>query len=160
MQKYSCDEGLGCFDRDAQRAAERKIRFVRHLLVYAFVCTGVLITAGFKVMLIVAIFWGIGIVSQFFSVIVAPELRRQWIGTEVNRRVRKTVSRERRALEGRHVRSLEELAASIAHEIRNPVTAAKSLVQQMAEDPTGAPPLERLRGCMVSFTSTPALSRA
>ena len=122
--------------RDAQRAAERKIRFVRHLLVYAFVCTGVLITAGFKVMLIVAIFWGIGIVSQFFSVIVAPELRRQWIGTEVNRRVRKTVSRERRALEGRHVRSLEELAASIAHEIRNPVTAAKSLVQQMAEDPT------------------------
>jgi signal transduction histidine kinase len=123
--------------RDAQRSAERKIRFVRHLIVYLFVCTGVLVTAGFRVMLIVATFWGIGVVSQFFSAIVAPELRRTWIGGEVDRRVKKTVSRERRALEGRHVRSLEELAASIAHEIRNPVTAAKSLVQQLVEDPTG-----------------------
>ena len=30
---------------------------------------------------------------------------------------------------------LEQLSASIAHEIRNPITAAKSLVQQMGEDP-------------------------
>jgi signal transduction histidine kinase len=30
---------------------------------------------------------------------------------------------------------MEELSASIAHEIRNPITAAKSLVQQMGEDP-------------------------
>ena len=123
--------------RDAQRSAERKIRFVRHLIVYFFVCTGILITAGFRVMLIVATFWGIAIVSQFFSAIVAPELRRNWIGGEVDRKVRKTVTRERRQLEGRHVLALEELAASIAHEIRNPVTAVKSLVQQMAEDPTG-----------------------
>jgi two-component system sensor histidine kinase HydH len=43
--------------------------------------------------------------------------------------------RERRSIEGRHARSLEELSASIAHEIRNPITAAKSLVQQMGEDP-------------------------
>jgi signal transduction histidine kinase len=121
--------------REAHRAAERKIRLLRHLFVYAFVCAGILFTAGFRVMLIVALFWGIGIVSQFFSVIVAPGLRREWIQTEVDRRVQKTVSRERRALEGRHVRSLEELAAAIAHEIRNPVTAAKSLVQQLVEAP-------------------------
>jgi signal transduction histidine kinase len=121
--------------RDAQRATERKIRFIRHAVVYCFVCAGLLLTAGFRVMMIVAIFWGIGLVSQFFSALVAPQLRRQWIGSEVDRRVRKTVSRERRAMEGRHVRSLEELAASIAHEIRNPVTAAKSLVQQVAEEP-------------------------
>ena len=38
----------------------------------------------------------------------------------------------------RSTRSLEELSAAIAHEIRNPITAAKSLVQQIAEDP-GAP---------------------
>jgi signal transduction histidine kinase len=123
--------------RDAHRAAERKIRFLRHLFVYCMVCTGVLFTAGFRVAVIVAIFWGIAVVSQFFSAIVAPSLRREWIQTEVDRRVTKTVSRERRALEGQHVRSLEELAASIAHEIRNPVTAAKSLVQQLSEDPTG-----------------------
>jgi signal transduction histidine kinase len=32
--------------------------------------------------------------------------------------------------------SLGELSSTIAHEIRNPVAAAKSLVQQMGEDPT------------------------
>ena len=32
--------------------------------------------------------------------------------------------RERRSLEGEHARRLEELSASIAHEIRNPITAA------------------------------------
>jgi signal transduction histidine kinase len=42
----------------------------------------------------------------------------------------------RRSLEDKHTRSLEQLSASIAHEIRNPITAAKSLVQQMGEDPS------------------------
>ena len=42
----------------------------------------------------------------------------------------------RRSLEDKHARSLEQLSASIAHEIRNPITAAKSLVQQMGEDPS------------------------
>jgi two-component system, sporulation sensor kinase E len=32
--------------------------------------------------------------------------------------------------------SIDELSSSIAHEIRNPIAAAKSLVQQMGEDPT------------------------
>ena len=45
------------------------------------------------------------------------------------------VSRNRRELEDRHARNLEHLSASIAHEIRNPITAAKSLLQQMGEDP-------------------------
>jgi signal transduction histidine kinase len=31
-----------------------------------------------------------------------------------------------------------DLSAQVAHEIRNPITAAKSLVQQMGEDPTSA----------------------
>jgi signal transduction histidine kinase len=35
-------------------------------------------------------------------------------------------------------RALEELSAAIAHEIRNPITAAKSLVQQILEEPAGA----------------------
>jgi signal transduction histidine kinase len=118
---------------------ERKIRFFRHLFVYALVLAGLAVArVPFFVVALVAIFWGVGVVSQFFSAIVAPALRREWVQTEVDRTVSKTVSRERRVLEGQHVRSLEELAASIAHEIRNPVTAAKSLVQQLVEDPTGA----------------------
>jgi two-component system sensor histidine kinase HydH len=48
--------------------------------------------------------------------------------------VQATLSEERQALEGQHARSMEQLSASIAHEIRNPITAAKSLVQQMGED--------------------------
>jgi signal transduction histidine kinase len=37
---------------------------------------------------------------------------------------------------------VEELTASIAHEIRNPITAAQSLVQQMGEDPRAGENIE------------------
>ena len=59
--------------------------------------------------------------------------------------MRNTVSQERRALEGQQRRSLEELSASIAHEIRNPITAAKSLLQQMGEDPASSENVEYAR---------------
>ena len=55
------------------------------------------------------------------------------------------VSSERRHLEGEHHRSLEQLSASIAHEIRNPITAAKSLVQQIGEEPNGPDQVEYAR---------------
>ena len=55
------------------------------------------------------------------------------------------MSSERRHLEGEHHRSLEQLSASIAHEIRNPITAAKSLVQQIEEDPNGPDQVEYAR---------------
>ena len=42
----------------------------------------------------------------------------------------------RRVEAGQQTHALQELTASIAHEIRNPITAAKSLVQQMGEDPS------------------------
>jgi signal transduction histidine kinase len=45
------------------------------------------------------------------------------------------VAHKRLEMEDRHARNLEHLSASIAHEIRNPITAAKSLLQQMGEDP-------------------------
>src|SRR5262244_3612410 len=38
--------------------------------------------------------------------------------------------------------SIDELSSTIAHEIRNPVAAAKSLVQQMGEDPTSGENVE------------------
>ena len=91
---------------------------------------------------IVGLAWGIGLASHFFQAIVAPDLRRKWVSSEVDAQVARSVTRERRTLEGENLRSLEELSASIAHEIRNPITAAKSLVQQMGEDPASADNVE------------------
>jgi two-component system sensor histidine kinase HydH len=88
---------------------------------------------------VVALFvWGPGLVRRFYRLVVEPGLRERFIEDEVDRQVHATLSGERRALEGEHARSMEALSASIAHEIRNPITAAKSLVQQMEEEP-GAP---------------------
>jgi two-component system sensor histidine kinase HydH len=39
-------------------------------------------------------------------------------------------------MQGEKQASLHELSSTIAHEIRNPIAAAKSLVQQMGEDPS------------------------
>jgi signal transduction histidine kinase len=127
--------------REARRRAGQKISFVRHLLAYSFVVVFLLfVTRSPFVAGIVGLSWGIGLSLHFFQALVAPELRRKWIQHEVERgvtrEVHRSVSRQRRVLADEKTRSLEELSASIAHEIRNPITAAKSLVQQMGEDQT------------------------
>ena len=119
----------------ARVRANLKLSFVAHAVAYASVCLMLLFVTGFRVFSIVALSWGIGLVSHYFFALVAPNLRRRFIAAEVDRELVHNVERERRTLEGKHARSLEQLSASIAHEIRNPITAAKSLVQQMGEDP-------------------------
>lgn len=121
--------------RAARRRANKKLGFLTHLVSYLSVCVFLLFLAGFRPAVITALGWGIGIAIHYFSALVAPELRRRFIESEVKREVHAGVSRERRSIEGEHSRSLEQLSAAIAHEIRNPITAAKSLVQQMGEDP-------------------------
>ncbi|MEE9281650.1 MAG: 2TM domain-containing protein, partial [Myxococcota bacterium] len=128
--------------QEARRNAERKIKFVQHFVTYFFVCFFLFFVAGRVVATIVGLAWGIGLASHFFQAIVAPDLRRKWVSAEVDRQVARSVTRERRALEGENLRSLEELSASIAHEIRNPITAAKSLVQQLGEDPASTDNVE------------------
>jgi signal transduction histidine kinase len=76
---------------------------------------------------------------------IRERLVREEVTKEVTEQVAKSVHRERRELKGEHARSLEELSASIAHEIRNPITAAKSLVQQMGEEPEGMDNVEYAR---------------
>jgi signal transduction histidine kinase len=121
--------------REARRRANAKLGFLSHFIAYGAVFVLVLFVAGFRPAFIMALAWGIGIVFHYFSAFVAPGLRLRLIEREVTREVAANAPRERRSLEGKHARSLEQLSASIAHEIRNPITAAKSLVQQMGEDP-------------------------
>lgn len=84
---------------------------------------------------IAMIFWLVKYARRLFSMMVEPRLRERLVEEEVQRNVHANVTRERREIADDHAHSLEVLSASVAHEIRNPITAAKSLLQQMREDP-------------------------
>jgi len=58
-------------------------------------------------------------------------LRQRYFDPAVDREVR----REKVVMQTEKQASIDELSSTIAHEIRNPIAAAKSLVQQMGEDP-------------------------
>jgi signal transduction histidine kinase len=118
----------------ARGSANRKIAFVAHAFIYALGSLLVFVTAGFFAGLIVLIAWTIGLFCHGFFAVLAPSLRAQWIEEDLSRH-QAGAERDRAQAENRHARSLAELSAAIAHEIRNPITAAKSLVQQIAEDP-------------------------
>lgn len=94
----------------------------------------VFVVAGFFVGVVVLIAWTLALFIHGFFSVVAPSLRHRWIAADLSRQ-RVDTDAERASAESRHARSLSELSAAIAHEIRNPITAAKSLVQQIAEDP-------------------------
>jgi len=118
-------------EKRADGRASRVIGFLAHAIAWALVCLLITVTAGIFPGFVTALAWGVGLAIHGFFAVVAPELRRQLTARELAL----TAGEDRRALEGRHQRSLEQLAASMAHEIRNPITAAKSLLQQMREDP-------------------------
>ena len=117
-----------------ERRAAAKARFARKLAQYALV-VGILAVFVRPVAWIVGICWGVALLGEFTRRQLEPALRQRWIDREVRQQLDHTVSVKRRELEGEHTRRIEEISASIAHEIRNPITAAKSLVQQMGEDP-------------------------
>ena len=144
----SIDESLSSEEdrayRVARELAERKVDLSRQVF------RGVLITVPLLIFVpalgaISLIYFGVVLGRRAFKLLYEPRLRERFLQEEVQRRVHSQVSDERRQLEGEHHRSLEKLSASIAHEIRNPITAAKSLVQQMGEDPGGADQVEYAR---------------
>lgn len=146
-QRDSADDRLGDMDesllsederayRSARRLADEKVALSRELL-RAGVITAALLLFVFPVGMIALIIFTLKLGRRAFRVFYEPQLRARFLQEEVQRRVRTNVSEERRNLEGEHHRSLEQLSASIAHEIRNPITAAKSLVQQLGEDAEG-----------------------
>lgn len=122
--------------RKARSRANHRIAFLGHAIVYAGIIALLLVAAGPLVMAIVGLSWGVGLAAHGFFGVVAPLLRDRWVDDEVSRQVETSVGHERRTLGEGHAREMHQLSASLAHEIRNPITAAKSLVQQMGEDPS------------------------
>jgi signal transduction histidine kinase len=115
----------------------QRIAFLAHVIVYVLTIL-LLAVLFFPAAVIVALAWGIALALHFFFALAVPHLRQRWVEQEVERAVPAARADERRASEGRHARDVERLAAALAHEIRNPIAAAKSLVGQIAEDPAAA----------------------
>jgi signal transduction histidine kinase len=121
--------------RSLRRIAERKTKLAGDAIKLGLI-TALLLAIPFTriVGVIILICGSPRLVREFYRIVLEPKLREAFIEREVRHQVQATLSQERDALQGQHARSMEQLSASIAHEIRNPITAAKSLVQQMGED--------------------------
>ena len=128
----------------ARRSAEQKVELYREGVKIGLFAIPLLIFIPW-VGVILLFFGGVKLGRRFYRLMIEPSLRERLVREEVGKQVQQSVHRERRELEGEHARSLEELSASIAHEIRNPITAAKSLVQQMEEQPTSGENVEYAR---------------
>jgi signal transduction histidine kinase len=138
--RFKSDEERRAYEQ-ARRQASREAGFYVHLMWYG-------ITIGFLFLLNLftspfhwwwqwpAFGWGFGIVSHFAGVFGWEVIRQRIFEPAIQREVREEVTKEKEVMATEKQASLDELTASFAHEIRNPIAAAKSLVQQMGEDPT------------------------
>jgi len=122
-------------ERRARRRAAAETSFWVHGSVYAGVIAFLafinLLSGGGPWFLWPAFGWGIGLFSHFMGVFGSRLLRERFFDPALERELR----RERAAMQTEKQASIDELSSTIAHEIRNPIAAAKSLVQQMGEDP-------------------------
>jgi len=128
----------------AHAAAERKTKLAGDALWFLGVTAALLIFVP-PIGVVVMLVWGFKLAKAVYDFELEPKLRKRFIEQEAEKLVHASLSRQRRDLEGVHAKSLEQLSASIAHEIRNPITAAKSLVQQMGERPTAHENVEYAR---------------
>jgi signal transduction histidine kinase len=127
--------------RAARRTVNLRTGFSIHLLVYVCVCCMLSIVATPFVGVIVGAAWGVGVAIHGFVTLFLGPLRRRWTEEALQEAPALPTTPLRTAPgtagDARHARALEALSAGIAHELRNPIAAAKSLVSQLAEDPTG-----------------------
>jgi signal transduction histidine kinase len=119
----------------AKKRARAEMGFYNHLTSYLAVISGLaivnLLTARYPWFIWPALGWGIGVFSHYMAVYGRRALHDRYWEPAVTREVRRETVQVRTEKQA----SIDELSASIAHEIRNPVAAARSLVQQMGEDP-------------------------
>ena len=128
--------------RRARRRAGAQAGFYAHLMSYlgviAFLALINLFTTRYPWFIWPAFGWGIGLFSHWMAVFGSHMVRERYFDPAVERELR----RERATMQTEKQASIDELSSSIAHEIRNPIAAAKSLVQQMGEDPTSVENVE------------------
>jgi signal transduction histidine kinase len=82
--------------------------------------------------------WGLGLFFHYMGVFGARRLKEQYFEPAVAREVQ----REKQEFQTEKQADISDLTSTIAHEIRNPIAAAKSLVQQMGEDPASVENVE------------------
>ena len=136
--QFKSDAERQAYERARKRAAA-EAGFYVHLMWYGIIIGFLfvinLMTTGFggyPWFIWPAIGWGFGIASHFAAV-----YGWRWVHQRVfEPAIAREVLQEKEQLRTEKQASLDELTATFAHEIRNPIAAAKSLVQQMGEDPT------------------------
>jgi signal transduction histidine kinase len=126
----------------ARKRAKAEVGFYVHFMTYLGVI-GLLaliniMTTRYPWFLWPAFGWGIGVFSHYMGVFGQQLLRERYFEPAIEREVR----REKVVMQTEKQASIDELSSTIAHEIRNPIAAAKSLVQQMGEDPTSVENVE------------------
>jgi len=126
----------------ARKRAQAELGFYIHLVSYLGVIGMLalinLFTTWYPWFLWPAMGWGIGLFSHYMGVFGGRMLRERYFEPAIEREVR----REKVVMQTEKQASIDELSSTIAHEIRNPIAAAKSLVQQMGEDPTSVENVE------------------
>jgi len=155
------DDAPPAFKTEEQRQAYRRARrraaaeagFYVHLMWYGLVIglvfwINVLTGSGYLWFLWPAGFWGFGVISHFTAVFGWRWIHQRVFVPAIEREVQREVQQEKEVLRTEKQASLDELTASFAHEIRNPIAAARSLVQQMGEDPTSNENVEYARVAM------------
>ncbi|MBK8010332.1 MAG: GHKL domain-containing protein [Deltaproteobacteria bacterium] len=125
---------------EAKARTEERSRLFSQLALVASVLLFFVFVAGFEEATTIGLIVGIFLSRRIYRVLVAPHLERKWLAEELELLRAKSSLDVPRA--DHRSRNVEVLSASIAHEIRNPITAAKSLVQQIGEDPSAPENLE------------------
>ena len=138
-------EAYKAYQRARKRAAA-EAGFYVHLMWYGVIIGFLffinLMTTSFQWWMFPAIGWGFGVASHFIAVFGWRWVHERVFEPAIQREVNREVTKEKEVLRTEKQASLDELTATFAHEIRNPIAAAKSLVQQMGEDPTSVENVE------------------
>jgi len=139
--RFKSDEERRAYEQ-ALKQASREAGFYIHLMWYGiiigflFLLNNITTPFGYQWWIWPAFGWGFGIVSHAAAVYGWEVIRQRVFEPAIQREVHAEVTKEKQVMATEKQASLDELTASFAHEIRNPIAAAKSLVQQMGEDPT------------------------